>query len=672
MRVGLPLHIYFDLFSLGDFIMTKAKEKTASDEIISGGERHQFQAEVSRLLNIVANSLYSEKEIFLRELISNASDACDKLRYSALTDEVLASGDSTYRIDLKFDKEAKTLTIADNGIGLDQQDLIENLGTIARSGTAAFLDSVSGGKKEDAPSEGGDVNLIGQFGVGFYSAFMVADEVTVTTRKAGDDAGWCWRSDGLGEFTIEPAADADRGAEIVLQLKQDAEEYLDASRIRHIVKTYSDHISFPISLTEVGGGEDAPVGERLNQASAIWARPKSEVDDAAYKEFYHHVSHALDEPWLTLHFRAEGMIEYAGLLYVPTARPFDIYHPERKCSVRLYVKRVFITDDCEHLLPSWLRFMRGVIDSEDLPLNVSRELLQNSPVLARIKAGVTSRVLNALSEKAEKEADAYAGFWEAFGPVLKEGLYEDFEHRDKLMKLARFRSTAGDALVGLDEYVGRMKDGQEAIYYISGDDIDTIHRSPQLEGFKAKGIEVLLMADPIDEFWIPTVGVFETTPFKSVTRGGADLEKIEGDDPAEKDEAVEETTEGMDALVALLKLELGEAVQDVRESARLTDSAVCLVAGENDLDMNLQRLLKQQGQLDAVQPRVLELNPKHALIASLAVRARESGAADALKDAAHLLLDQARIVEGEPVTDPAAYARRMSDAMANAFGVKGD
>jgi molecular chaperone HtpG len=647
--------------------MAKAKSKKASDKSASGGERHQFQAEVSRLLNIVANSLYSEKEIFLRELISNASDACDRLRYATVTDAGLSAGDSDYRIDISFDKAARTLTLADNGIGLNHQDLIDNLGTIARSGTAAFIDSVAEAKKEKEDASG-DVNLIGQFGVGFYSAFMVADEVTVTTRKAGEDEGWQWKSDGMGEFTIEPVVDAERGARVILHLNKEADEYLEAVRLRQIVKTYSDHISFPICLSEIGGGEDAPVGERLNQASAIWARPKSEIDEAAHKEFYHHVSHAIDDPWLTLHFRAEGVIEYSGLLYVPTARPFDLFHPERKGSVKLYVKRVFITDDCEHLVPSWLRFLRGVIDSEDLPLNVSRELLQNNTVLARIKAGITSRIINALTEKAEKEAEAYAVFWEAFGPVLKEGLYEDFEHREKLTKLVRFRSTAGDDLVSLDEYIGRMKEGQEAIYYIAGDDMEAIQRSPQLEGFRAKGIEVLLMNDPIDEFWVPTVGVYDTKPFKSVTRGGDDLDKIKDADAPEETKPTEEEAKGMDALVALIKLELGEAVQEVRSSSRLTDSAVCLVAGENDLDMNLQRLLKQQGQLTAITPRVLELNPKHALITGLAAKAAESGAADTLKDAAHLLLDQARIIEGEPVTDPAAYAKRMSDIMTAAFG----
>jgi len=649
--------------------MAKAKAKTAADKSAGGGERHQFQAEVSRLLNIVANSLYSEKEIFLRELISNASDACDKLRYAAVTNTDLTAGDSDYRIDIRADRDARTLTIADNGIGLSHQDLIDNLGTIARSGTAAFIDAA--GAKKDKGDAAGDVNLIGQFGVGFYSAFMVADEVTVRTRKAGEDEGWAWRSDGLGEFTIEPAADVARGAEVTLHLKKDADEYLEPARLRLIVKTYSDHISFPISLTVTGGEGDAIEGERLNQASAIWARPKSEVDEEAHKEFYHHVSHAMDDPWLTLHFRAEGVIEYTGLLYIPTSRPFDLFHPERKCSVKLYVKRVFITQDCEHLLPSWLRFARGVIDSEDLPLNVSRELLQNSPVLARIRAGVTSRILNALSEKAEKEPDSYNGFWDAFGPVLKEGLYEDFEHRDKLTKLVRFRSTASDDLVSLEEYVGRMKEGQEAIYYIAGDDLEPIQRSPQLEGFRAKGIEVLLMTDPIDEFWVPTVGVFETKPFKSVTRGSADLDKIAAGDDAGKDKTEEKPAEGMDALIAAIKLELGDAVQDVRSSSRLTDSAVCLVAGEDDLDMNLQRLLKQQGQLSAITPRVLELNPKHTLIAGLAAKAQKSATDEALKSAAHLLLDQARIIEGEPLPDPVAYAKRMSEIMSNAFTANG-
>ena len=647
--------------------MAKAAKKSESSETTgdtTGSERLRFQAEVSRLLNIVANSLYSEKEIFLRELISNASDACDRLRYAALTEPGLAEGDGGFAIRLVADRTARTLSIVDNGIGMNREELIENLGTIARSGTAAFLDGLASDKKAGK----GEVNLIGQFGVGFYSAFMVADSVVVVTRKAGEKEGWRWTSDGQGEFTVEPAPDAARGAAITLHLKEDADEYLEPARLRNIVKTYSDHISFLITLDAKGGEKkDEVEDERLNQASAIWARPKSEVDEKTYTEFYHHVAHALDDPWLTLHFKAEGVIEYAGLLYVPTTAPFDLFHPERKSCVKLYVRRVFITDDCETLVPSWLRFLRGVVDSEDLPLNVSRELLQNSPILSKIRAGVTSRVIGALLEKAEKEPDAYAGFWNAFGPVLKEGLYEDFEHREKLTKLVRFRSTQGDDLVSLADYAGRMKKGQDAIYYITGDSLDAVRRSPQLEGFQAKGVEVLLLTDPIDEFWVPSVGVYEKHPFKSVTRGGADLGKIEAEAADEK-KPDEPKTEGIDALIAMVKLELGDAVKDVRSSDRLTDSAVCLVADDGDLDMHLQRMLAQHKQLDRITPRVLEINPKHALIRSLAARARTNGAGADLKDAAHLLLDQARIMEGEALPDPADYARRMTAVMAAAYG----
>ncbi len=658
-----------------------AKKKSGKKK--TGGDRLQFQAEVGRLLDIVANSLYSEKEIFLRELISNASDACDRLRHAALTAPDLAAGDPDYKIAITIDRAANTLAVADNGIGMNRDDLVDDLGTIARSGTAAFMGAL---KETEAKSEDGtaDVNLIGQFGVGFYSAFMVADEVTVTTRKAGETSGWRWVSDGKGEFTVEAADGATRGTTVTMVLKDNAGEYLEPARIRHIVKTYSDHVSFPILLTVLATGDEdegkdetedesgtgeAVTDEIVNQASAIWARPKADIDEQTHKEFYHHVAHAMDDPWLTLHFKAEGMIEYTGLLYVPTARPFDIFHPERKSHVKLYVKRVFITDDCEALLPSWLRFLHGVVDSEDLPLNVSRELLQNNPVLTRIRAGVTSRVLNELTARAEKDPEGYAAFWEAFGAVVKEGLYEDFEHREKLLGLARFNGTADDELVGLADYVGRMKEGQEAIYYITADDLAQARRSPQLEGFRAKGIEVLLLADPIDEFWLPSVGVYETKPFKSVTRGGADLADIKSEDAAEADEKKEEPkpTEGLDALVALIKLELGEAVKDVRRSDRLTDSAVCLVADEGDIDMNLQRLLQQHNQLENALPRILEINPTHELVRRLAAGAAKDGAQDRLRDVGYLLLDQARILEGETVPDPVAYAKRMTSVMTAAF-----
>ncbi|KAA1055718.1 molecular chaperone HtpG [Azospirillum argentinense] len=621
-------------------------------------ERLSFQAEVSRLLDIVAHSLYSEKEVFLRELVSNASDACDRLRYAALTQPELSADDPNLKVRLLVDKEARTLTVADNGIGMNREDLVENLGTIARSGTAAFMRNLKDSAKEGDAKK--DVNLIGQFGVGFYSAFMVADQVEVLTRKAGETQGWRWLSDGKGEFTISDVADLPRGTQIKLHLREGDDEYLEEHRLSGIVRKYSDHIAIPILF---GEGDEA---KSLNSASALWMRSKNEITAEQYTEFYHHVGHAFDDPWLTLHWRAEGAIEYTNLLFVPSSKPFDLFDPKRAHRVKLYVKRVFITDSAEGLLPPYLRFLRGVVDSEDLPLNISREMLQHNPMLAKIRAGITRRVLSELGKKARdtEKAEEYAAFWENFGAVLKEGLYDDYEHRDDLLKLMRFRSTAGDGLVSLEEYLGRMKEGQEAIFTISGDDIETLKRSPQLEGFKAKGVEVLLLTDPVDEFWVPSVGSFQDKPFKSVTRGGADLGKIQG---GEEKPAEEKASEGeLTDLLVLLKLTLQDVVKDVRPSERLTDSAVCLVADENDMDMHLERLLKQHKQLGMDAPaakRILEVNPAHPLIKRLAERAKASGAATSLDDAAWLLLDQARIVEGEALPDPAAFARRLASAM---------
>ncbi len=621
-------------------------------------EKHSFQAEVGRLLDIVANALYSEREIFLRELISNAADACDRLRYQALTEQTLLDGGGDFQIDISLDKDAKTLTISDNGSGMTKEELVGNLGTIARSGTSNFVSQLTGDQKKD-------VSLIGQFGVGFYAAFMVADTVDVVSRRAGGTEAWRWESDGKGVFTIEPASRDTRGTTIVLNMKDDAVEFLSEGRIATIVKTYSDHIPFPIKIA--GEGEDYP--KQLNAAAALWTRNKSEIDEQQYTEFYHHVSHAFDDPWATIHFRAEGVIEYAGLIFIPTMRPFDLFHPERKSKLKLYVKRVFITDECEDLVPSWLRFLRGVIDSQDLPLNVSREMLQNNPVVAKIRSGLVKRVLSELSKKAEKENDEYIKFWEAFGAVLKEGVYEGIEHRDELMKLMRFRSTTREGWVSLADYVAAMKDGQDAIYYISGDDKDTLSRSPQLEGFAAKGVEVLYMTDPVDEFWIPSIGEFEGKAIKSVTRGGADLSKIkaaESDGAENKDDGEESeksAPETVDALITALRDALGDTVKDVRKSDRLTSSPCCLVADEGEMDMHLERLLKQHKQLDQGAPRILEINPGHALIKALA----ENAAGD-VADAAFLLLDQARIMEGEPLPDPAAFARRMTTIMTKAMG----
>jgi molecular chaperone HtpG len=619
-------------------------------------ERRSFQAEVSRLLDIVAHSLYSEKEVFLRELVSNASDACDRLRYAALTQPELTADDPSFRIRLLADKDARTLIVTDNGVGMNHDDLVENLGTIARSGTSAFMNSLSGDAKKDT-------SLIGQFGVGFYSAFMIADKVTVFSRKAGEAQGWRWESDGKGEFTVSPSDEAPvRGSRIILNLRDGDDEYLEEHRLSAIIRKYSDHIAIPVLFGE-GEGE-----KTLNSASALWMRSKNEITEEQYKEFYHHVGHAFDEPWLTLHWRAEGAIEYTNLLYVPSTKPFDLFDPKRAHRVKLYVRRVFITDEADGLIPPYLRFLRGVVDSEDLPLNISREMLQHNPMLAKIRAGVTRRVLSELGKKAgdPEQTEAYAKFWNAFGAVLKEGLYEDYEHRAELLKLLRFRSTHGEGLVSLADYVGRMKEGQEAIYTIAGDDADALLRSPQLEGFRAKGVEVLLLTDPVDEFWVQTVHEYEDKPFKSVTRGGADLSKIKKDEAEEAKEDKPAETEGVGDLLAFLKLTLGEAVKDVRVSERLTDSPVCLVADENDMDMHLERLLKQHRQLgkDGPAKRILEINAGHDLVKSLAGRAKTEGAnAPGLEDSAWLLLDQALIVEGEPPRDPAAFAKRLASAM---------
>jgi molecular chaperone HtpG len=623
-------------------------------------ETLNFQAEVSRLLDIVANALYSHKDVFLRELISNGSDACDKLRYAAITHPELASDDPDYRINITLDKEARTVTVQDNGIGMNRDELVENLGTIASSGTMRFMQQLEQARQSgDAASE--TMNLIGQFGVGFYSAFVVSDHVTVDTRKAGESQGWRWQSDGRGEFSIEAIDDAPaRGTRVTLHLKPDEDEFLDENRIRHIVTTYSDHIGLPIYL---GTGDAA---EQINSAAALWTRPKSEITDEQYKEFYHHVSHGFDDPWLRLHFRAEGKVEYTALLFIPSQKPFDLFHPDRKHGVKLYVRRVFITENCEDLVPAYLRFLRGVVDSEDLPLNISREMLQHNPRVTKIRQTLTSRVLNELKKKADKDPDSYATFWENFGAVLKEGLYEDPEQKDTLFELVRFRSSERDGLISLEDYVANMKPGQEAIYLITGDSIDALRKSPQLEGFRAKGVEVLLLADPIDDFWISAVGTYKDYPFKSVTRGQADLDKIQGtpesaDDASQADKP-DETTVG--TLVAFLKTSLEDKVKDVRQTDRLTDSACCLVADEGDMDIHLERLLRQHGQTTPSSRRILEINPKHPLIHRLADRVRANGSQADAKEAALLLLDQARIVEGETPEDPSAFAKRLSDLVA--------
>jgi len=617
-------------------------------------ERHGFQAEVSRLLDIVAHSLYSDKSVFLRELISNASDACDRLRYLGQTQSGLLGDDPDLAVTITIDKPNRRLTIADNGIGMSHDELIANLGTIAKSGSAQFMNELA--TETNAEKK---VSLIGQFGVGFYSAFMVADTVAVTSRRAGEDKAWTWESEGRGEFTVTPAEKKNRGTEIVLHIKVGEDTWLDGANVSKVVAKYSDHIALPVRLN------DGTETKHVNQAAALWTRSKSEITPEQYTEFYHHVAHAFDQPWATLHFRAEGKIDYTGLIFIPSAKPFDLFHPDRKQSLKLYVKRVFITDHCEDLLPSWLRFLKGVVDSEDLPLNISRETLQANPLIAKIRAGLTKKVLGELAKIAENEPERYLKFWDSFGAVLKEGIYEDEANRPALLKLARFRTTAGDTPISLAEYIGRMKEGQGGIYTISGDEVEALQRSPHLEGFKKKGVEVLLLTDAVDEFWMQAVNEYEGKPFKSATRGAADLDTVKKADGA-KDEKPEPKAEGIDNLIALARLTLKDAVKDVRVSDRLTDSACCLVAAEGDLDIHLEKLLRQHKKLETSLPRVLEINGTHPMIASLAKAVSKGGQNTALEDACWLLLDQARIQDGEALPDPAAFARRM-----NAFVQRG-
>ncbi len=612
-------------------------------------ETFSFQTEVGQLLEIVAGSLYSNREVFLRELVSNASDACDKLRYAALTDASL-SPSQDFAITLESNAKAKTLSISDNGIGMNHADLLDTLGTIAKSGTGAFIEALKADKKDKT-------SLIGQFGVGFYSAFMVASQVDVLTRKAGEEEAWLWQSDGKGAFTIAPAERETSGTTVTLNLKKDAKEFAEEARIRHIIKTYSEHISFPVKL-----GDDT-----LNAAEALWTRPAKDITTEQYTEFYRHTSHAYDDPWHVMHNKVEGTLNHTSLLFVPTSQPFDLFEPERKSHVKLYVNRVYITETTKDLIPAYLRFLRGVVDSQDLSLNVSREMLQSDPQLAKIKMSISKKVLSELKKKATKAPGEYAAFWGNFGAVLKEGLVEEIPLRDRILEICRFTSTGTEGLTSLTDYVSRMKAGQDAIYYITGDDAAKLAKSPHLEGFKAKDVEVLLLSDHVDEFWLQHITQHDGKPFKSITRGAADLDQVEADETKEDSETPDEAD--LSALIAAIKAELGDAVKDVRPSKRLTDSPVCLIADDGDMDVNLERLLKRHGQLTEGVPRVLELNPRHALITTLAARSTSDAASadDLLKDAAHLLLDQARIVEGEVPTDPSDFARRLGAVMARAF-----
>jgi molecular chaperone HtpG len=616
-------------------------------------ETKTFAAETARVLHLMIHALYTNRDIFLRELISNASDACDKLRFAAVTDSALLKDQPELSIHLTLDEKAKTLTITDTGIGMNREDMIANLGTIAKSGTSEFLSKMS----EDNANA---VNLIGQFGVGFYSSFMVADKVTVTSRKAGEDASWMWESDGQGGYTVAPAEARARGTSITLHLKEEAKEYLDRHRLGHIASTYSDHIDFPITLTDAEG-----VTHTLNEASAIWTKPKASLTEEQYQEFYRHVAHSPEKPWAVLHNKAEGKVEYTNLLFIPGIKPLDLFHPERKRRVKLYVKRVYITDEGVELIPHYLRFLRGVVDSADLPLNISRETLQKSPVLDTIRESVTGRVLSELKKRAEKDMTDYAVFWENFGGVLKEGLCESMAPRDKILECCAFYTRSSrEKLMTIAEYKANMREGQEAVYYLSGDSIAALKSSPQLEGFTKRGIDVLLLTDHVDDFWTNVTLKYGDVPFRSVIKAGADLEKfaVEGET---KEEAVEaEKSDSIEALMAAMKTLYGDAVKTVRTTRKLSETPICLSVGEGDMDMRMERFLTEHKQLPKRAAKIVEINPSHAVIQSLAARVAAGGMNADTEDALWLLYDQALIAEGEPVTDSSAFARRLGQFMA--------
>ena len=617
----------------------------APREAPQGVERHEFSAEVGRLLDLVVHALYSDREIFLRELVANAADATDRRRFEALTDPAAALPEGA-KIRIDPDKATRLLTISDDGTGMSRTELAQNLGTIARSGTRAFGQSLAQAKPEERPS------LIGQFGVGFYAAFMVAEKVEVTSRRIGESEAWRWTSEGGGSFTLSPATRETPGTDVVLHIKADADEFLEPYRLENIVRKWADHITWPITIQRDGQEVAA------NEGTALWRKPRSEITEEHLTEFYQHLGHAFDKPWATLHWHAEGTLDFTAMLFIPSMRPFEPVESVRESRVRLHVRRMFITDEAE-LLPAWLRFVQGIVDTEDLPLNVSREMLQATPVLARIRKAVTNRVITELRNRA-KDTESFASFWDNFGPTLKEGLWEDAEHRTELAALSRFSSTfsseAGksDATTTLADYVSRMKPEQDAIYYLIGESQESLASSPQLEGFKARGIEVLLLSDPVDAFWPDRLSRFEEKPLRSVTQGLADLSKHAAEAAPEADAA------DVTALLPALKAALGDEIAEARSTDRLVQSAVVLAASQSGPDLQMQRLMRRSGQKLPTSAPVLEINPHHALIRSLAAKL---GRGEPIDEAARTLFDLARVQDGELPRDPAAFAQRVSTAL---------
>lgn len=623
-------------------------------------ETFGFQAEIKQLLDLMIHSLYSNKEIFLRELISNASDAADKLRFEALSDDALFEGESDLKIWIDVNKEARTITVRDNGIGMNREEVAENIGTIAKSGTKDFFKNLSGDQAKDS-------QLIGQFGVGFYSSFIIADKVTLITRKAGMSAehGVRWESAGDGQYTLENIERAERGTQITLHVREGEDDLLEDWKIRTIVTKYSDHIVIPVImkkevpvLDEEGKETEASTieEETVNSTEALWQRNKSDIKDEEYHEFYKHIAHDFEEPMVTIHNRVEGNLEYTAMMFIPNRAPFDLWDRNNRQGIKLYVRRVFIMDDAEHLLPPYLRFVRGIIDSNDLPLNVSREILQNNKQIDQMRNGTVKKILSSLEALAKNEKEKYAKFWKEFGKVLKEGVLDDFSNRERIAKLLRFSSTHDDKLepeITLEDYVSRMQEGQEKIYYITAESFAAAKHSPHLEIFRKKGIEVLLLHEQIDEWLVTHLNEFDGKPLQSVTKGDLDLGKLEDE---EEKKQTEKVTEELKPFIERIKESLGEKVKEVKVTHRLTNSPACLVADAHAMDASLERMLKAAGQSIPSSAPVLEINPQHALVESL----KEETDEDLFKDWASILFDQARLSEGAQLEDPAAFVNKMN------------
>ena len=610
-------------------------------------ENFQFQAEVGKILNIVANSLYSEKEIFLREYISNASDACDKLRYESLKNTNISNSEE-FKILISFSKKNNTISISDNGIGMEKDELISSLGTIAKSGTEEFIKKLEANKEKN-------IDQIGKFGVGFYSGFMVAEKIIVLSRKAGKKSSWKWTSDGKGGFDIELNNDHKSGTQIILKLKKEASEFLENIRLNNIIKKYSDHITHPIFLKNED--EKNVKEEQANQSLALWTKNKKDIKKEDYNNFYSQSGLNYDKPWKVLHNQNEGTINFTNLIYIPSEKPFDLLHADKKINIKLYVKKVFITDDCENLIPKYMRFLTGIIDSEDISLNISREMMQNDPVIAKIKNNVVKKVISELEKELKNDRESYIKFWINFGAVFKEGIHEDFTNKDKVLKLSMFKSSNEEGWTTLDEYIKRMPKYQKDIYYISGESKSSLMKSPQMENFIKNNLEVLFFIDPIDEFWLPNIDNYNDFKFKSITKGDIDLknQQVDKDEKKNKDESLQK-------LIAYLKSFYGEKVKDVKVSNRLTSSPVCFVADESSMDIHLENILKKHKHLNEISAKILEINPNHSLIKFLnKIDTNDKKNLQKVKSISNLLLDQAKLLEGIPLDDSKDFCNKLND-----------